>query len=102
MTSSPSPLPDRFRVPGLDGIRALAVTTVIVFHLLPGTLVGGYLGVDIFFVVSGFLITTLLLRERAATGRIAWDGVPERTLRAPAGAPDSGPGGHVIRAARAP
>jgi peptidoglycan/LPS O-acetylase OafA/YrhL len=60
-----------FRVPGLDGIRALAVTTVIVFHLLPGTLIGGYLGVDIFFVVSGFLITTLLLRERAATGRIS-------------------------------
>jgi len=67
-TSSPTAT---FRVPGLDGIRALAVTTVVVFHLLPGTLIGGYLGVDIFFVVSGFLITTLLLRERAATGRIS-------------------------------
>jgi peptidoglycan/LPS O-acetylase OafA/YrhL len=81
MTSSPSPLPDRFRVPGLDGIRALAVTTVIVFHLLPGTLVGGYLGVDIFFVVSGFLITTLLLRERAATGRISLRGFWARRAR---------------------
>jgi peptidoglycan/LPS O-acetylase OafA/YrhL len=68
--STPS-RPQTFRVPGLDGIRALAVTTVIVFHLVPGTLVGGYLGVDIFFVVSGFLITTLLLRERAASGRIS-------------------------------
>jgi len=68
--STPS-RPEPFRVPGLDGIRALAVTTVVVFHLVPGTLVGGYLGVDIFFVVSGFLITTLLLRERAATGRIS-------------------------------
>ena len=81
MTSTPSPAPDRFRVPGLDGIRALAVTTVIVFHLLPGTLVGGYLGVDIFFVVSGCLITTLLLRERAATGRISLRGFWTRRAR---------------------
>ncbi len=43
---------------------------VIVFHLGPGALVGGYLGVDVFFVVSGFLITTLLVREDEATGRI--------------------------------
>ena len=64
-TPSPTATSGAFRVPGLDGIRALAVSTVIVFHLLPGTLIGGYLGVDIFFVVSGFLITTLLLRERA-------------------------------------
>jgi peptidoglycan/LPS O-acetylase OafA/YrhL len=83
MTSPPSPTvpPDRFRVPGLDGIRALAVTTVIVFHLIPGTLIGGYLGVDIFFVVSGFLITTLLLRERATTGRISLRGFWTRRAR---------------------
>jgi len=73
--------PASFRVPGLDGIRALAVTTVIVFHFVPGTLVGGYLGVDIFFVVSGFLITTLLLRERAATGRISLRGFWARRAR---------------------
>jgi peptidoglycan/LPS O-acetylase OafA/YrhL len=70
-----------FRVPGLDGIRALAVTTVIVFHLFPGTLIGGYLGVDVFFVVSGFLITTLLLRERAASGRISLRGFWVRRAR---------------------
>lgn len=83
MTSTPSPTapPDRFRVLGLDGIRALAVSTVIVYHLLPGTLIGGYLGVDIFFVVSGFLITTLLLRERAATGRISLRGFWARRAR---------------------
>jgi peptidoglycan/LPS O-acetylase OafA/YrhL len=81
MTSTPSPAPDPFRVPGLDGLRALAVTTVIVFHLVPGTLVGGYLGVDIFFVVSGFLITTLLLRERDATGRISLRGFWARRAR---------------------
>jgi len=82
MNSTPSPTtPDRFRVPGLDGIRALAVATVIVFHLLPGTLIGGYLGVDIFFVVSGFLITTLLLREHSATGRISLRGFWTRRAR---------------------
>jgi peptidoglycan/LPS O-acetylase OafA/YrhL len=59
-----------FRLRGLDGLRAIAVSTVIVFHLVPGLLPGGYLGVDIFFVISGFLITTLLLRERASAGRI--------------------------------
>jgi len=65
----PSPL-GPYRVVGLDGIRAIAVVLVIVFHLGPGALVGGYLGVDVFFVVSGFLITTLLVREDEATGQI--------------------------------
>ncbi|MEO6116064.1 MAG: acyltransferase family protein [Pseudolysinimonas sp.] len=59
-----------FRVAGLDGVRAIAVTLVILFHLTPGTTIGGYLGVDLFFVVSGYLITTLLLRERNETGGI--------------------------------
>ncbi len=68
--NGPQP-PAPFRVAGLDGVRALAVAVVILFHLSPGTTVGGYLGVDIFFVVSGFLITSLLLRERSETGRIA-------------------------------
>jgi peptidoglycan/LPS O-acetylase OafA/YrhL len=58
------------RLRGLDGLRAIAVTTVIAFHLTPGVLPGGYVGVDIFFVISGFLITTLLLREHALTGRV--------------------------------
>lgn len=58
------------RFSGLDGLRAIAVLTVIVFHLVPGALPGGYLGVDLFFVISGFLITALLLREREKTGRI--------------------------------
>jgi peptidoglycan/LPS O-acetylase OafA/YrhL len=59
------------RLAGLDGLRAVAVTLVILFHLGPGVLLGGYVGVDVFFPISGFLITTLLLRERASTGRIA-------------------------------
>jgi peptidoglycan/LPS O-acetylase OafA/YrhL len=55
---------------GLDGLRAIAVISVIAFHFLPGAAVGGYVGVDVFFVISGFLITGLLVRERAKTGRI--------------------------------
>ncbi len=55
---------------GLDGLRALAIAAVLVYHLDPGWLPGGFLGVDVFFVVSGFLITTLLVREaeRARAG----------------------------------
>ena len=51
------------RIEGLDGIRALAIIAVLIFHLRPASLPGGYLGVDVFFVISGFLITTLLARE---------------------------------------
>ena len=58
------------RLAGLDGLRAIAVLLVVVYHAVPSTLVGGYLGVDVFFVISGFLITGLLLRERTSTGRI--------------------------------
>ncbi|HSF98473.1 MAG TPA: acyltransferase family protein, partial [Ornithinibacter sp.] len=58
------------RLLGLDGLRALAITAVLVFHLDPSWLPGGFLGVDVFFVVSGFLITTLLVREGSATGRL--------------------------------
>ena len=58
------------RLAGLDGLRAVAVTLVVLFHLGPGLAPGGYLGVDMFFPISGFLITTLLLRERVASGGI--------------------------------
>ncbi|WP_213816492.1 acyltransferase family protein [Glaciihabitans sp. dw_435] len=58
------------RLTGIDGLRAIAVIAVVVFHLFPAVMPGGALGVDIFFVISGFLITRLLLREHAATGRV--------------------------------
>ncbi len=60
----------RGHVAGLDGLRAFAVIVVVLFHLTPGAVVGGYLGVDVFFVVSGFIITRLLLVEHVSTGRI--------------------------------
>ncbi|MDQ3293420.1 MAG: acyltransferase, partial [Actinomycetota bacterium] len=56
--------------PALDGLRGVAVLAVIAFHLWPDLLPGGFLGVDTFFVVSGYLITGLLLAEHRASGGI--------------------------------
>jgi peptidoglycan/LPS O-acetylase OafA/YrhL len=57
-------------LPGLDGLRALAVIAVLIYHARPGWLPGGFLGVEVFFVISGFIITRALLNEVRATGRI--------------------------------
>jgi peptidoglycan/LPS O-acetylase OafA/YrhL len=57
----------------LDGLRALAVTTVIMRHYAQSHFYGGFLGVDLFFVLSGFLITRLLVQEYQASGRVRFD-----------------------------
>lgn len=57
-------------MPGLDGVRAVAVIAIIIYHLNPQWLLGGFLGVDTFFVISGYLITSLLLTEYHNTGKI--------------------------------
>jgi peptidoglycan/LPS O-acetylase OafA/YrhL/lysophospholipase L1-like esterase len=57
-------------MPGLDGLRAIAVLAVIAYHLNPAWAPGGLLGVGVFFTLSGYLITDLLLGQRAATGRL--------------------------------
>ena len=73
--------PPRGHLAGLDGLRALAIGAVMIFHLDPDWLPGGFLGVDIFFVISGFLITTLLVRERERDGSIDLRGFWTRRAR---------------------
>jgi peptidoglycan/LPS O-acetylase OafA/YrhL len=58
------------RIPELDGVRAVAVLLVMLFHIAYPAMPGGWVGVDIFFVLSGFLITSILLNEHEATRRI--------------------------------
>ena len=57
--------------PGLDGVRAIAVLAVIAYHLGAGWMRGGFLGVDLFMVLSGYLITSLLLLEHERSGRVS-------------------------------
>lgn len=57
--------------PEIQALRALAVTLVLVYHLWPGRVPGGFVGVDVFFVISGFLITSHLLREVVRDGTVS-------------------------------
>ncbi len=58
------------RVAGLDGLRTVAVVLVIVYHVQPELIPGGSVGVDVFFTISGFVITRVLVGEYARTGGI--------------------------------
>ncbi len=64
----------------IDGLRAIAVLAVVVHHAAPAILPGGFIGVDVFFVISGYLITSLLLREHAS-GRFSLIRFYERRAR---------------------
>ncbi len=57
-------------LPGLDGLRAVAVVAVMIYHANHSWLKGGYLGVEVFFVISGYLITLLLIGEHERTGTV--------------------------------
>ena len=67
--------------PALDGLRAVALLGVVAYHAGIDDLHGGFLGVSTFFTLSGFLITSLLIREQVASGRIALGGFWTRRLR---------------------
>jgi len=58
------------RIGALDGLRAFAVSAVVIYHLAPSRLPSGSLGVDVFMVVSGFIVTALLMREYERNGRV--------------------------------
>ena len=65
----------------IQGMRAVAVLSVLAYHIWPGVLPGGYVGVDVFFVISGFLITGLLVREFERSGTISLRDFYARRIR---------------------
>jgi len=64
----------------IDGLRAVAVAAIVIHHAFPGLLPGGFVGVDVFFVISGFLITRLIAEAREA-GTFSWGGFYLRRAR---------------------
>ena len=72
--------------PEIDGLRAIAVVAVILYHaqftiLGHQTFKGGFIGVDIFFVISGYLITSIIMRELVTTGTFSFKYFYERRIR---------------------
>lgn len=67
--------------PDIDGLRAIAVSLVVVYHANPAWLSGGFIGVDVFFVISGFLITRLLFDEWQAHKHISLSDFYARRVR---------------------
>ena len=67
--------------PDIQGLRAIAVAMVVIYHLYPSVLPGGFAGVDVFFVISGYLITSQLWRGYAQTGKVGLAGFWGRRAR---------------------
>ena len=66
--------------PDIDGLRALAVVVVLIFHAFPSCLPGGFVGVDVFFVISGYLISGIILKA-IAEGRFSYAHFYARRIR---------------------
>src|SRR5882757_9686675 len=75
-----SPPPNDNYRPDIDGLRAFAVLAVVLYHAFPKVIRGGYVGVDIFFVISGFLITSILFTE-ITEGRFSFTTFYGRRIR---------------------
>lgn len=69
--SAPAPREQRMQRRDIQFMRAVAVGVVLAYHLWPGRFPGGFIGVDVFFVISGFLITSHLVRDASRSGRVA-------------------------------
>ena len=67
--------------PDIDGLRALAVISVLFFHFFPSKLPGGYVGVDIFFVISGYLITSIIIKGISESTFNFWEFCLRRVRR---------------------
>ena len=67
--------------PEIDGLRAFAVIAVIINHFNKEILPNGYLGVDIFFVISGYLISSIILKELVITGSFSFKHFYKRRIR---------------------
>ena len=78
-TTTPAHLPLSYR-PDIDGLRAIAVLAVVLFHAFPNWLPGGFIGVDIFFVISGYLISYIVVVD-AHAGRFNFPGFYVRRIR---------------------
>lgn len=63
MIQGPTHLPSNAYRPDIDGLRALAIIFVVIYHAFPAVATGGFIGVDVFFVISGFLISTILYTQ---------------------------------------
>lgn len=67
----------------IDGLRAVAVLSVVFFHVIPRKPLGGFVGVDVFFVISGYLISSIIIREMSS-GRFSFaDFYARRARRTP-------------------
>lgn len=84
LTEAPGPVeisPSAARIGALDAIRGLALVAVLAYHVAPSSVPGGFLGVESFFVLSGYLLTAVLLDEQRRTGAINVLAYAERRFR---------------------